>query len=198
MGDIILAVFLLLGIWYGWKKGVVKILAGPGAVIGGIFFARHLVGFVAPLVEAKLQTSAAAADANLQTNLLSGLFFSSSFFGRLVEAVLFLLIVGLVVWIFRKLTKSAGDIVNSTPVVGFVCRVLGATLCLLCAVVLIYAIHVWALPWLSMFFPKVQAVDDLLDSSFVIMPFISELSSFVLDMAAYGVAAMDFRTHPTF
>ena len=195
MGDIILAVLLLLGIWYGWKKGVVKILAGPGAVIGGIFFARHLVGFAAPLVEAKLQTSAATADANLDTNLLSGLFFSSSFFGQLVECILFLLIVGLVVWIFRKLTKSAGNVVNATPLIGFVSRVFGAVLALLCVIVLIYAVHVWALPWLSSVFPKVQIVDNLLDSSVIIMPFIQELSRFVLDMAAYGVAAMNFRSY---
>ena len=195
MGDIILAVLLLLGGWYGWKKGVVKILAGPGAVIGGIFFARHLVGFAAPLVEAKLQTSAATADANLETNFLAGLFFSSSFFGQLVECILFFLIVGLVVWVFRKLTKSAGSVVNSAPVIGFVSRIFGVALALLCVVVLIYAVHVWALPWLALIFPKVQAVDNLLDSSFIIMPFIQALSRFVLDMAAYGVAAMDFRVY---
>ncbi|MGI5825059.1 MAG: CvpA family protein [Bacillota bacterium] len=195
MGDLILAVFLVLSVWYGWRKGVVKILAGPGAVIGGIFFARHLVGFAAPLVEAKLQNSAAAADANLETDMLSGLFFSSSFFGHLVEGVLFFLIVGLVVWVFRRLTKTAGDIVNSTPLVGFVCRFLGAVLALLCVGLLIYVAYIWAVPWLAHSFPRVQAVNGLLESSVLILPFIQALGALILDMASYGIAAFDFKTY---
>lgn len=190
MGDILLAVLLLLGLWYGWRKGVVKILAGPGAVIGGICFARHLVGFVAPLLAAKLQNSAAAADVNLETQFLSGLFFSSSFFGRLVEAVLFFLIVGLVVWIFRKLTKTLGDIVNATPLVGFVCRTLGAVVAVLCMGVLIYIAHIWAVPWLAVAVPGVQALGDLLSSSVLVLPFIEGVGSMILDMAAYTVAVL--------
>ena len=190
MGDILLAALLLLGLWYGWRKGVVKILAGPGAVIGGIFFARHLVGFVAPLLAAKLQNTAAAADANLETQFLSGLFFSSSFFGRLVEAVLFFLIVGLVVWIFRKLTKTLGDIVNSTPLVGFVCRTLGAVLAVLCMGVLIYIVHIWAVPWLAVAIPQVQALGDLMNSSVLVLPFIEGVGSMILDMAAYTMATL--------
>lgn len=190
MGDILLAALLLLGLWYGWRKGVVKILAGPGAVIGGIFFARHLVGFVAPLLAAKLQNSAAAADASMETQFLSGLFFSSNFFGRLVEAVLFFLIVGLVVWIFRRLTKTLGDIVNAAPLVGFVCRTLGAALAVVCMGVLIYVVHIWAVPWLAVAVPQVQALGDLLNGSVWVLPFIEAVGSMILDMAAYTMAAL--------
>ena len=192
MGDLVLAALLLVSLWYGWRKGVVKILAGPGAVIGGIFFARHLVAFVAPLVAAKLQTSAAAANANLENNFFAGLFFSSSFFGMLVEAVLFFLIVGLVVWVFRKLTKTFGDIVNATPLVGFVCRLLGAVLAGLCMRVLAYILYVWLIPWLASFFPAVQVVNDVIADSEVVLPLIWNLGRFILDMASYGVASMGF------
>lgn len=195
MSDLILAVFLLLGVWYGWKKGVVKILAGPGAVVGGIFFARHLVGFVAPLVEAKLQNSAAAANNASGTDVLSGIFFSSSLFGQLIECILFLLIVGLVVFVFRKLTKTAGDIVNATPLVGFICRLLGALLAFICVGLLIYVIDIWAVPWLAVSFPKIAVVGIFFDKSVVVLPFIESVGRFVLDMAAYGVAAFDFKDY---
>lgn len=192
MSDILLAALLLLGLWYGWRKGVVKILAGPGAVIGGICFARHLVGFVAPLLAAKLQNSAAAADVSMETHFLTGLFFSSSFFGRLVEAVLFFLIVGLVVWIFRRLTKTLGDIVNAAPLVGFVCRVLGAALAVVCMGVLVYVVYIWAVPWLAAALPQAQALGDFLSDSVLVLPFIEGMGSMILDMAAYGVAVLSF------
>lgn len=194
MSDLILAVFLLLGVWYGWRRGLVKILAGPGAVIGGIFFARHLVGFAAPLVEAKLQnTVTIGSDSGNQW--LSGLFFSSTFLGKAVELILFLLLVGLVVWLFRRLTKTAGDVVNSTPLVGFLCRLTGALLALLCMGVLLYALRQWAIPWLAQVSAGWAAVGDFLDNSVLVLPFVQWLGSFVLDMAAYGVAAFDFKTY---
>lgn len=194
MSDLILAVFLLLGVWYGWRRGLVKILAGPGAVIGGVFFARHLVGFAAPLVEAKLQNTVAVG-ADSENQWLSGLFFSSSFFGKAVELILFLLIVGLVIWLFRRLTKTAGDVVNSTPLVGFLCRLTGALLALLCMGVLLYALQQWVMPWLAQVSSFWATVSNFLDDSVLVLPFVQWLGGFVLDMAAYGVAAFDFKTY---
>lgn len=191
MGDLLLAVLLLLSIWYGWKKGVVKILAGPGAVIGGIFFARHIVALVAPLVTAKVQTSAAAVSQDAGTDFLTGLFLSSSLFGRLLELVMFLLIVGVVVWIFRKLTKAVGDIANATPVIGFICRVLGVVLALICLGVLIYIVYLWLVPALAAIIPGVMVVNDIIGSSEIVLPLIQLLGNWVLDMAAYTMAFVD-------
>lgn len=191
MGDLLLTVLLLLSVVYGWKKGVIKILAGPGAVIGGVFFARHIVAFAAPLVTAKVQTSAAAVSRNAGTELLTGLFFSSSLFGMLLELVMFLLIVGIVIWVFRKLTKTMGDIANATPFIGFVCRLAGAAVAFVCFGVLVYVVYIWLVPVLAGIVPGITVINDVIGGSEVVFPLIKQLGSLILDMAAYTAGIVD-------
>ncbi len=194
MGDLVFGIILLLALFYGWRLGVVKIIGGVGAVVGGIFLARRITPLVLPWLE---QTFGWSVDQALTeatgSPILSTLFFSDTQMGRLVELILFIIIVAIVTWLLRKAANLVGGIINMTPLVGYISRVLGAALSLVTWAVLIYAAYAWLLPWLTTLIPAVGKVNDLFDSSVYLFPIIKEIGLSAWYLAANGIASLNQR-----
>lgn len=196
MGDLILGVLLLLAAYYGWHKGVIKIIGGIGAVIGGIFIARRLTPLLMPWLEETLGQAVSQAPVAEpgSSSIFTSLFVSETQLGRLIELIVFLVVVCIITWLLRKLANFLGNVINMTPLVGFISRVLGLVLAVCAWSVVIYACDIWLLPWLASLIQPVEQVIAVLDSSKYVLPLIQALGFEVWYLAAGSVMALEQLT----
>lgn len=189
MGDLILFVLLLIGLLDGWRHGVIKLLGNAGGVLVGIMVARRLTPLLLPALADKLGLALYGATGTEQSQLMASWFFTETAAGRLAELVLFILLTSIVTWLVRFLVNAAGTVVNATPLVGFISRVLGACLELLVFATVLYFIYKWFLPWLIGVAPDLAVLNTIFTSSKYVLPVVLDIGSLVWASAVQAISA---------
>lgn len=187
MGDLILFVLLLIGVLDGWRHGIVKLLGNIGGVLVGIIAARRLTPLLLPALADKVGLALYGAAGTEQSRLVAGWFFTETAAGRLAELVLFILLTAIVTWLVHFLVNAAGRVVNATPLVGFVSRVLGACLELFFFAMVLYFIYKWFLPWLVGVAPGLAVLDTIFTSSKYVLPVVLDIGSLVWATAVQAI-----------
>jgi uncharacterized membrane protein required for colicin V production len=187
MGDLILGLILLIAVLDGYRRGVIKILGSFGGVFVGIFVARQATPVLLPLVAEKLNLALYGSDISSESTLVASWFFTNTVLGRLLELVLFVVITAAVTWLVRFLVSGFGSVVNHTPLIGYVSRVLGACLELFVYAVVLYFLYVWFLPWLEGIIPQVGMVTAIFTSSQYVLNVILDIGGLVWHTAVAAV-----------
>lgn len=189
MGDLILFVLLLIGVLDGWRHGVIKLLGNIGGVLVGIMVARRLTPLLLPALADKLGLALYGVTGTEQSQLAASWFFTETAAGRLAELVLFILLTSIVTWLVRFLVNTAGTVVNATPLVGFISRVLGACLELFVFSTVLYFIYKWFLPWLIGLAPDLTVLNTIFTSSKYVLPVVMDIGSLVWASAVQVISA---------
>ncbi|MDD2568124.1 MAG: CvpA family protein [Clostridia bacterium] len=185
--DLVLAVIILMGIFWGFKAGILKALAGIGSFIGGIIIARRITPLVLPWLEQKFGWNIAEASGE---GFWQSWFFSQSGTGRVIEIILFVIVVGLTIWVLRFILNFLGNIFNMTPILGFFSRLLGAAAGLIITAFLLYVAIFMLLPWLDHTFIEVSLWSALLawcKGSVYVLPLINEIGAWIWLTAALSI-----------
>lgn len=188
--DIVLAVVVVVGVLWGFKAGILKALSGIGSLVGGIIIARRITPLVLPWLEQQFgwNIQQAAGEGFWQS-----WFFSQSGTGRIIETVLFVLVVGITVWVLRFIMNFLGNILNVTPILGFFSRLLGAAAGLIITAFLVYVAVYMLLPWLAQTFAEVgiwAAISAWCARSVYVLPLINEIGAWIWLTAAVGIGSM--------
>lgn len=189
MGDLILGIILLIAVLDGYRRGVIKILGSFGGVFIGIFIARRITPVLLPILAKNLGLALYGAGVPAHSQLVATWFYTNTALGRLIELVLFIVLVSAVTWLVRFLVNAFGSVVNATPLIGFVSRVLGACLELFIYAMVLYFIYVWLLPWLISLIPQLAAVRKIFTSSAYVLPVILDIGSLVWHSAVQALAS---------
>ena len=179
MGDLILGILLLVAVWDGYRRGIIKLLGSFGGLLVGVFAARRLTPVLLPMLGQKLNMSLYGGGANDSSQLVAEWFFTNTALGRLVELVLFVVLTAAITWLVHWLVGAVGSLINSTPLVGFVCRVLGACAEVFVLAMVLYFIYTWFLPWLIGIIPEAVAINSIFSSSQYLLPIIKDIGSLV-------------------
>ena len=188
LGDIIIAVVMLLGILFGWKRGLVKIIGGCGAVYFGIVAGRHITAAIMPWVDGLIK--GAANSAGVQTyeeEILTTLLFSNTLTARIIEVVVLVFVTIIVVAILRRLARFLGNVINHTPLIGFISRFFGAILAFLVFTAAMYAVLIWVFPLLADV-EFVARLNSIVRSSQYLLPYVWSLGGWAWSVAAAGIA----------
>jgi len=188
LGDIIIAVVMLLGIFFGWKRGLIKIIGGCGAVYFGIVAGRHITAAIMPWVDGLIRS--AADSAGVQTyeeEILTTLLFSNTLTARIIEVVVLVFVTIVVVALLRRVARFLGNVINHTPLIGFVSRFFGAILAFLVFTAGMYAVLVWVFPLLSDI-GFVASLNATVRASKILLPYVWSLGGWAWSVAAAGVA----------
>ena len=179
MGDLILGILLLVAVWDGYRRGVIKLLGSFGGLVVGIFAARRLTPVLLPLLGQKLNMSLYGGATNDSSQLVADWFFTNTALGRLIELVLFVVLTAVITWLVHWLVGAVGSLVNATPLVGFVSRVLGACVEVFVLAMVLYFLYAWFLPWLVSIIPESAAIYGIFTSSQYLLPIIKDIGSLV-------------------
>ena len=188
IGDIIIAIVMLFGIGFGWKRGLIKIIGGCGAVYFGIVAGRYITSWLMPWIDSLIGT--AADNVGVQTyeeEIFTSLLFSNSLTARIIEVVILVFITLIVVKILRRLAHFLGNVINHTPLVGFVSRFLGALIAFLVFVAALYALMLWVFPWFGEV-SFVMKLENILRSSRYLLPYVQSLGGWAWSVATAGLA----------
>lgn len=190
MGDLILGIILLIALLDGYRRGVIKILGSFGGIVIGVFVARRITPELLPRLAEWL---------NLQlydhvggyagSQMVAQWFYTNTALGRLLELVLFVVLTAAVTWVVRLLVNALGSMVNATPLIGFVSRVLGACLELFIYAAVLYFIYVWFMPWLISVLPEAKAVNSIFTTSQYVLKVVLEVGGLVWHTALDAVMA---------
>ena len=179
MGDLILGILLLVAVWDGYRRGVIKLLGSFGGLVVGIFAARRLTPVLLPLLGQKLNMSLYGGATNDSSQLVADWFFTNTALGRLIELVLFVVLTAVITWLVHWLVGAVGSLVNATPLVGFVSRVLGACVEVFVLAMVLYFLYAWFLPWLVSIIPEAAAIYGIFTSSQYLLPIIKDIGLLV-------------------
>lgn len=189
MGDLILGIFLLIALFDGYRRGIIKILGSFGGVFVGIFIARRLTPVLLPLLADSLGLALYDAPAHSHSAVVTQWFYTTTAMGRIIELVLFIVLTSAITWLVKFLVNAFGSVVNATPLIGFVSRVLGACLELFVYAMVLYFIYAWLLPWLISIIPQLSAVNSIFTTSHYVLPIICDIGGLV------WYTAMEALTH---
>lgn len=179
MGDLILGIILLVAVFDGYRRGVIKILGSFGGVFIGIFIARRLTPVLLPLISDYLGLALFGAPAHAHSQIVTNWFITTTALGRIIELTLFIVLTAAVTWIVKFLVNAFGSMVNATPLIGFVSRVLGACLELFVYAMVLYFIYAWLLPWLISIIPQLAPINTIFTSSAFVLPIICDIGGLV-------------------
>lgn len=188
MGDLILGIILVIAVLDGYRRGVIKILGSFGGVFIGIFIARRLTPLLLPVLANTLGLALYDAGAPAYSQLVAAWFYTNTALGRLVELVLFIVLTAAVTWLVHFLVSAFGSVVNATPLIGFISRVLGACLELFVYAMVLYFIYAWLLPWLIGLIPQLAVVNSIFTSSKYVLPIILDIGALVWHSAVQALA----------
>jgi hypothetical protein len=149
--------------------------------------ARQATPVLLPLVAEKLNLALYGSDISSESTLVASWFFTNTALGRLLELVLFVVITAAVTWLVRFLVSGFGSVVNHTPLIGYVSRVLGACSELFVYAVVLYFLYVWFLPWLEGIIPQVGMVTAIFTSSQYVLNVILDIGGLVWHTAVAAV-----------
>lgn len=179
MGDLILGLILLIAVLDGYRRGIIKILGSFGGVFVGIFIARRLTPVLLPLLAEKLGLALYGGQAPAYSQLVATWFYTDTALGRIVELTLFVVLTAAITWLVKFLVNAFGSLVNATPLIGFVSRVLGACLELFVYAMVLYFIYAWLLPWLIGIIPQAVALNSIFTSSQYVLPVVCDIGALV-------------------
>jgi uncharacterized membrane protein required for colicin V production len=192
LGDIIIGIVMLCGIIFGWRRGLVKIIGGCGAIYFGIVVGRHITSWLMPVIDGLIGQAALSGPNPPEQKILATLLFSDSFTARIIEVVLLIFITLIVVKILRRLAHFLGNAINHTPFIGFISRFFGACIAFLVFVAALYAVMLWVFPLLADV-SFIKKLEDILRSSRYLLPYVQSFGSWAWSMAAAGVALWQAR-----
>lgn len=179
MGDLILGIILLVAVLDGYRRGIIKILGSFGGVFIGIFIARRLTPVLLPIVANQLGLALWGGTSPVHSELVTAWFYTNTALGRIVELTLFIVLTAAITWLVKFLVNAFGSVVNATPLIGFVSRVLGACLELFVYAMVLYFIYAWLLPWLISLIPQLAVVNTIFTSSQFVLPIICDIGGLV-------------------
>jgi len=149
-GDLILAVFLLIGLIWGYKCGIIRCLAGFGSIIISLVLARRFTPYFGNWLNQKigLEDKLASLPNEGIWPLFKTFFVSDSVIGWVMEALAFIILFFIFTWLLRILFGFISKALDATPL-GFINRVLGMLVGLVFVALISAAITGWGLPALA-------------------------------------------------
>lgn len=193
MGDLVLGIILLIAVLNGYHRGVIKILGSWGGTVIGVFLARRITPYALPWIEEQFNWTVEGAVTDAVGNdALAAFFISETSLGRVVELVIFVFLVVLITWVIKMFVNATGSVVNGTPILGKVSRILGAILEVCLYSMIIYCLYVWIIPWLVSIIPALSVVNSIFDTSTFVLPIIISIGNMIWFsmtslLAGYGV-----------
>lgn len=180
--DLVLAGVLILAIVYGWRWGTINVVAKVGALVLAYDLARtyssvftaFLVDMLPPLGGAAGSDTTAESGQQL-LSLLSLFIDTESVANRLLGIIVFIIIFIIVNWIVRRIAYALTGLFGR-GLLGKINRAVGAFLSLVLMMAIIVIFDDIVLPtFIDMGFGT--AIQEYLDRSALIMPFIRSLPS---------------------
>lgn len=146
-----MGIILLIAVLDGYRRGVVKLLGSFGGLLISFFLAQPLTSW----------------------------FLAGYPVNRLVEIAVFIIITAAITWLVHFAMGFFGSVVNHTPLIGFISRMLGVCAEFFIFTMMLYLIHVYLLPWLVNILPQAAPFNKIFDSSGFVLPVIMDIGSLV-------------------
>ena len=173
LADIVLILILLFGIGVGWNSGIIRVLAGIGAIVLGYILARNFSALIAAELTKSVPGLNPAESGNGLAKLLSLIIDTNAIANHFIQIIVFIVLFVVVRWVVRKLANLLSSFFRG-GLLGLLNKALGAFVCFFLFAILINVAVDIVLPILSGI-EFVAATITFFHSSKVVLPLIYAL-----------------------
>lgn len=176
LADIVIIVYLALGLIIGWRSGTIRVIAGLGSLVIGYWAAREFSAlFAAQLTRSIPALTPSGGDDLL--SLLSLFIDTGAIANRFVQMVAFIIIFIVVTYLIRRLAGLLDGILRGT-ILGAINSILGAA----CAFGISLLIFNFAFGVVLPIFSENQTIQNVLDfiaEATVMLPLMGDLQELI-------------------
>ena len=178
ISDWVLAGFVILMIWYGWRQGTINVIAKVGALVLAYWAARRFAWIVADYLVRMLPVLSGKPGGNQKLDAFLSLFITTDgLASRIVELVVFVIIFVLVSWLVRRIAYALTGLFGR-GLLGSINHALGAVVGFVLAVALILLLSDIVFPAFDRMGIGRQPLDFMHDSKLV-LPWIRDLQRLI-------------------